>query len=646
MLLALVRMLALCALAVATAGAYLLDFRHDVTTGYALLLAGAAVIALLPEPSQAGSQTLTDWLAAILFLAAGIVLNARVATSVAAHPDLPGATQTALWLIGGLCLPLGFHFLDRLRGSLEPFLERADWLWLAGLSLAASAARVYRLDVGPPGLAPDELRPLGQTLKVLAGENLNAFWTDFQGFNGIFHYVSSFTVQWFGPLGLNVVQAAKLPGAALGGVSVGMLYLAVRAVAGRPVAATAGILLVWQPWHWSLSRFYYQYAADLGWISASIAFVLAGLRTGRFSLLAAGGFAAAAGASWLKTAVLAGPFAAALLVERLLAARDGRMQVVIAALVWGFSLTASIAPLAAQYARHPNAFWHYSEVSRKQAVEIERHGLSRERALTEGLRQAITVLQNRDAIHSRHAVRPDRPVLDLLLSALATVGFLWCVLHLHSSRSARIALLGFLFFLVPAAVSYPGDGVASISRRMQGDVFFIVWMAAEGAALVARRVFTPGYRFPFMVAIAASSMLLNLYAIRAIYGHSIYLWYDEMGGNKALILPALREAATAGGPVFFRPTYFSGGVLAAVADLPNVVAVSSVDELREKLTPLAGRRCTIVLTWDTATDRNDSPAWVDALADLIPVHCWQWGPSDPLGDPVYRVARVRLPDAP
>jgi hypothetical protein len=281
-------------------------------------------------------------------------------------------------------------------------------------------------------------------------------------------------------------------------------------------------------------------------------------------------------------------------------------------------------------------------VSRERIEELGKLGLTSLEGLGEGLMASIGVLQVRDAVRSRHSPRPGRPALDMVESAMATVGLLACLRRFFRDRAARICLLGFLFFLVPAVWSYPVNLLAATSRRMAGSSIFLAWMAAQGTALVAERLLAPRRRFAGMLLVAVTSLVLNAHALSTVYSDDGFIWYDELGVNRVYLLRALRAASEVG-PVFFRTTHQSAAVVSGIQDRPNVKVVKSPAEIRQELRKHAGELCTVILPWDTQFDGNDSPRWIEELADVIPLHYWQWGPPDLLGSSIYRLAQVRAP---
>jgi hypothetical protein len=646
MLAGLSRMLGFAALALALAGAYLLDFHRDVKRGYTLLLLGALVFVLLPEaPSQTDSKSihsrLAGWLSIVLLISAGIALCSVAAASVAEHPSIPGSEQAILWITGGLCLCLAFHLFDHHREPFVKLFERSDWAWIIGLAVAASAVRVLHLGVQPPGIVYDEIVPLSRTLALLKGANHAAFWTDDFALNGIFYQLNSLSIAYLGWLGFNTVQAAKVPGALCGGLSVGALYATARVLGTRPIAATAGVFLIYEGWHWVLSRLYYAYSGDLLWISLTTALLVAGLRSRRLSLQAAAGVAAAVGVTWLKTAVLIAPFAAVVLIDHVVTERATGWARFIPTLVWGLTFATCILPLAAQLNKQSTALTRFEQVSHNRTRELAQLGLTSSQGYVQGLLDSVGALQIEDRALPRHAPRPRRPILDLVESATATVGFITCLWRFPRDRAARLCLLGFLLFLWPAVSSYPED-LAAASRRMAGSSIFVAWMAAQGTSVAAKRLFRRKLQFPAMLLLATTSLVMNAYYLHTVYGADGFIWYQELGINRVYLVDAVRQAARLG-PVFFRPTYMSEGAWPAVQDLANATIVRTPAELREKLSTHPGEFCTVILPWDTKFDGNDSPRWIEDLADIIPTHDWQWGPPDLFGVPLYRTAQIRLP---
>ena len=641
--------IALAAIGLVFGGAYLLDAGQKIGWGYALLLVGSILLLIPlsgPERQERGDVG-NSWTPVVLAFAGAIGLTSCVTWSLFKRL-LPGSQQLIFWFAAGLCLIVGFHLLDRRRdpARFPRLFEKPDWLWMAGLLAVGTTVRLLNLAVQPPGLYADELWPLERTLRLMRTPFESGFLVDDLSMSGLFHQINIFSIKYLGWLGLDMVQSAKLPGVVFGGLSIALTYAIARLLSTRPIAATTGVFLLWQGLHWTLSRFYYLYAGDFFWISLATALLVGGLKSGRLSLIGGAGFVTAVATSWPKTAMMAGLWVGVLLLEDLLTKRVSGWKRFLPAGVCFLAFALSSLPLSVQLTKRPDTLWRFSEVSRIRALELERLHMTSAQAYLKGLLGAATVLQLHDSEMGRYPVRLGKPVLDIITSAMATVGFLWCILAFSRDRGARICLLGFLLFLLPAVGSYPAetDGRTDIvvPRRLAVTTLFLALSAAYGTAVVARRSAPERWRNGIMIGIAGASMVLNAYYVRTMYGKQPELWYEGMGVNRVYTVRVLRESARVG-PVFFRPTHYTEWVKSAIVDLPNVTFVESAKEIRAGLKNNPEQMCVIVLPWPTAMDPPDSTVWVQDLSDVIPPTSWVAGPPDLLGVPLYRIAYVRVP---
>lgn len=642
--------LALTCVAFVFAGAYALDAATAPALGYVLLLAGAAglvAVRALPEPDTDGQRPAVAWLTAALIgllLAAAVGMAAVNAISLrTVVAPFIGVLQIALWLAAGACCVAAGHLWDARRcpAPIARVYERRDWAIAAGLVALGAIARIANLATDPPGLAPDEIGPMSAALDLLHTGQRTAFAIDAQSMTGLFHWTTVFFLKYAAWLGLDNVQTAKLPNALFGALTVGALYLTVRALAPRAVAATAGLFLVWLGWPWILSRLYYLYSGDLLWIGLTTWLAVLGCTSGRLSVLAAAGFAAALGAAWFKTAVLAVPWLALICADFVFLPPPSPVRRrFLPPLFCGFALAVSLAPLLAEVVQQPDFLWRFGQVASLRDRLLADYGLTRTQGYLYGLRGVFTVLQVHEAEVGRHVARLGHPALDLVTSALATVGVLWSLWHVRRSRGARLAVLGFALFLVPAVTSFPADGNPAASRRMVGSAFFVAWLAGIGAGVVAERTVRARRRTAVMLALGGLSIALNVHAVRTSYNTRFYQWHEELGVNLVYLVRALRQAAIAG-PVIFHPTYETHLAALGVFDLPNVRQVGTVEDLRAAIRDGCPRMCTVILPWPSPFEANDTPAWIEQLSDLIPPHAWAFGESDPAGVPLYRRAEVR-----
>ena len=472
---------------------------------YALLLAAAlALVILHRRRDSAVGQWPTSYLGAVL---AAVALLTALSVSVSLSgvgSMLAGLSSYQLlvsWLVSGLSIVAVCHLWDRRHADrIEACgLDRLDAAIAIALFAGALGLRAWGLTVEPPGLAFDEGVPLARTLALAADPSRPLFIVDDMAMPGIFHYVMIAFLNTFGWISLDTVWTAKLASVVLGSLSVAAFFLVVRLVSQRSIAVVVGGFLLLQGWHWLYSRFYYLYAGDLCWIAAALVSTVAGLKTRRLALIALGGVFAAIGLAWWKTAALAGPLVGVVVIESLLSGRlraAVRPLAPVAASLVPFLIM--VTPIVVQTAGDSRTVWRFEDVQKKRDEIRARKDMGQLEAYARGALEPFMVLQVRYGNFGRYSFRPQEPVLNFIVSALATVGFVWCLWNFRRERSARICLIGFLLLLWPVVSSYPEDMPASMPRRAVGASLFVGWMTGQGACVLAQTLL-PGAGWPFLV---------------------------------------------------------------------------------------------------------------------------------------------------
>ena len=644
------RTLAVLAVLVLFASTFSLDGALDqYPTRYGILLAAAAIlVAVRRLGGDAGAlpRALAPkryWLYAVVPAWAAVVGAVWLTFPAYAPRPFSGPEQLQIWIASGACAIFAAHLCDRRRArvSTVDFTGR-DWLIMAALFVAGTVARLWNLTLTPPSLAFDEAWPFGRTLQIVMMPNRAPFHVDDYAMSAFYHYVSGASIRLFEWTGLDTLQAAKLPNVLFGGLSCAVLYAAVRLVASRRIAATAPLFLVWLTWPWILSRMHYSYSGDLLWIGLATTLVMAAFAADRMALAAAGAVAAALGVAWVKSAVLAAPWVLLICLERIIARRAWRPRQLAVPAACALTLAIAVAPIAAQLYAQPDFLWRYQDVLRQRAAMLQQQGLSSLDGYIGGVIGAFTVLQAHEAPLGRHIARLKYPALDPITSALATLGFCWALWRWRRDWGGRIAIAGFFVFLWPAISSFPTEAGPAVSRRMIGSAFFICWLAGYGADIVTRTTLPARRRLAAMLALGLAAIILNAYYLRTFYDTRLYHLAEEMGVNRAAIIHALREA-NATGPVFFHPTRTTESALAGTIDMPYVIPVGTVEDVRNGLARFPGRLVTVILPTNTLAEVTDTTDWIAKLADVIPPSEWQFGTTDPVGTPYYRRALVYVP---
>ena len=286
------RTLAVLAALTLFAGALSLDGALDsYALHYAVIVGAAAIlVALRMFGGDAGAVPRADaparyWLYAAPPLVVAIACSVWLTFPTQAPRLFTGPEQLMLWAAIGAGAVLAAHLCDRRRDRQSTLDFRGrDWLIMLALFVAGTASRLWNLTLTPPALAFDEAWPFARTLQLLVQANLTPFHVDDFAMSAIYHYVSGASIVLFSWTGLDTLQAAKLPNVLFGGVSVALVYAAVRIVADRRIAATAALFLVWLTWPWILSRMHYSYSGDLMWVALATTLVMAGFAADRMAL--------------------------------------------------------------------------------------------------------------------------------------------------------------------------------------------------------------------------------------------------------------------------------------------------------------------------------------------------------------------------
>lgn len=180
-------------------------------------------------------------------------------------------------------------------------LKKVNWLILSILVLA-SLLRLWRLNVNPPSLSPDEAALGYNAYSILKtgrdeyGKILPIIFKSFGDYKpGLYVYL---TVPFVATLGLNE-WSVRLPSALAGVVAVYLLYLIVKKfteekenqLLERTLPIISALLLAINPWHIHLSRGAWEVNVSLTLALSGIYFFLKSLKNSRYLIFSASLFA-------------------------------------------------------------------------------------------------------------------------------------------------------------------------------------------------------------------------------------------------------------------------------------------------------------------------------------------------------------------
>lgn len=638
------RMVVISAIAALCFGVYGLETSlFSARTSYLYLLGGASLLAMMGGRSDRRESEHSLVLPWVFILAAAtcacLVLKHAAVVKNYGRADVTNEITLWMWAVG-LCLAAAYYLDRRLSVPSTRRFDTSDYVLGALIFVAALGLRL----VGPSTAAPDEVIHFSEmrSLKNL----VSSPWTiSANAYPFLFYWLIYFTTDFFSPI-LDAYDLDKLLSAIFASLSVSAFYFVVRLFSARHVATSAAILLTFFGWHWVNSRFIYLYPYDLALMMFGALSALLAFQGGRALPATVSGIVCALALISAHIAVFVLPFTALIFLDYLLVPGVlGRSRIVRVACVMGTSFILAYAPYIAVLL-HSDAFAALFMRSISARAEKERRmaamGISPSEDFFFVLKDAFYQFQIQAYDTFRHYFRPDKPLLDPVLSGLSTLGFVVSLKSFLRRRECRIALVGTFVFIVPMILSFPlySTDPHGLSRRMIGTSFFIAWLGALGAEAFAKVVVREVNRPRATVMLCCCSALFNVYALFAVYFQPPPLrWLTDHGIHRSAMLRAARHGGAAGIKTIVlvnEMTRFNGGT----SDLPSVSVYETVDQVRAALQSGGPGLYLVILPQIWSPTGVSSQGAEMQLVDRIPLHTWLPGELDPAGVPMFAKAYV------
>ncbi len=280
---------------------YRREFYRDgvVFYGVALLMIALALRQSRRRVERATERRAWVWrdYASVVAIVGGSVLSIASGWIAARRVPVGGyAGLFWMWLIGVGWFLLAFvpslpvDWRPRLLGWLR--CHRKELLLLAALLLAAFWLRAVNLRDIPRNLGGDEGTQMADALDLLGPPLGNPFATGWFAVPTMTFMAFGVAMRLFGA----TVAGARMLAALAGVGAVLFTYLLARELWGRRVAWMAALLLAAGHYHLHFSRLASNQVIDALFVTATLFFLLRGLRLGKYGLLALAG--ATAGAAW------------------------------------------------------------------------------------------------------------------------------------------------------------------------------------------------------------------------------------------------------------------------------------------------------------------------------------------------------------
>jgi hypothetical protein len=514
-----------------------------------------------------------------------------------------------------------------------------------GIGIFALALAVRM--AGPSGAALDEVMCFSEMRSLL--KIASPPWiTSATAYPYLFHWIIFFVAELLRDI-IDPYDLEKLLSAVSASVSVAALYFTVRIFSPRYVALCASIILTFLGWHRVNSRFIYVYPHDFAFLMVGVLSALVAFQSGRILPAVVCGVASALALISAKIAVFALPFVFLIFLDYLRAPGEtSRRATWKVAVGIALAFLVAMAPYFSSLLRlgvAASLFTRFGDATFQKERRLAAMGLSPSDDFFFVLRDAFLQLQISSYDTFRHYFRPGSPLLDPVLSLLATVGFVGAAVRFFRRRECRIALVGVFLFILPMILAFPLDSTDphGLSRRMVGATFFIAWLGALGAQNVARVVFTERFVPRVAIVLCSCSAILNFYYFFSVYVRpSPYRWLSDHGIYRHAMIRAARLSGSKEIDTIVLENEMNR-FLNAIIDFPSVKVVDSVDGLRTALrTGGSGIRLVIIPPYFAGTVVS-SNRFRQELADVIPLHAWLPGNTDQADVPMFYKAYVELP---
>ncbi|MGE3911460.1 MAG: PA14 domain-containing protein [Chloroflexota bacterium] len=406
--------------------------------------------------AENGQETLAG--ALVRVRSALIVMLAAVLVEVGSLALFWGGRLLSIaWLLhllaAGVLVHAFWQSSRQIERSLVPGWSRTDSVWIAILTLAGLALRVWNIDSVPLGLWFDESQRGLEVLRMLAEPTYRPIFAAgiLQEPTGLWYLM----MPLISSLGRSPV-ALRLPVAIGGALGVAAVYVLARVMYGRRVAVAAAGLTVALAWHLNFSRIALPAILSLTCDTFAAAMFVGGLRRNSRFLLGTAGVVGGAGLYFYYTSQLM-PFVLVLGAAQQVVANRLRSirTLLIGLVVFGLGFLLAAGPFVFYAATNWERF---SARAGTVSVFREVESAGSYDPLINNVRAHLLMFHVRGDPNGRHNWS-GHPMLDAVTGGLAVLG-----LALAISRFWRLEQLVLLAW-IPAALA--------------GGIFSITWEAPQ-----------------------------------------------------------------------------------------------------------------------------------------------------------------------
>lgn len=430
--------------------------------------------------------------AGLIVMGVVLSLGATSATNRAAL-EAPLGLPVALWLLGNACYVAAFVPWRSLRAInwgawARGLAQYADEIALvAAIVGLALLLRTFDLGNIPISLGGDEAEMGLQARDVLWGRLTNPFATSWFSHPTMFFFLQSLALRVFG----TTVFGLRFLSALIGTLTVLAMYLLVRELHTRWLAAVTAILLAVYPYHIQFSRIGLNNIADPFWAATVFLLTIHGINSRRIGYFVAAGLAMGL-SQYFYHGVRLVPAMLAVLVAYWLLQEPRRILSQIGSFVvmLGGALI-TLAPLILYYVNNSHLFM---ERYNQQGIfpsgwltrETARTGESAASLILDRVRQKL--LQFNFIPDTSGFYGPHTPLLDWLAGVLFIFGLAYAIYRVRD-RSYFLFVMWFFVGLVSGAVLIIDEAGSARTVTLTAPLMFFVGLGLVKLAEIAARLF-------------------------------------------------------------------------------------------------------------------------------------------------------------
>jgi 4-amino-4-deoxy-L-arabinose transferase-like glycosyltransferase len=351
--------------------------------------------------------------------------------------SLLAVLTAAMWLDRRLARPNSKQATVTFGSDYRPAFEtqpadlsrRTVWMGLGLILLLAAALRLFRFHDLPFGVWYDEAVNGLQAMRILGEAGYLPLFVESIHAPAHYLYLVAASIAWLGP----TAQAVRAVSVVIGVVSIWAAYFLGRELHGKTMGLVLALLIALSRWHINFSRIGMYNISTPFFELLALAFLLRGLRRGRYTDYALSGLSVGLGLSFYSVFQLFIVVMAHYLFSTAILSGLGRFvrHTWAGLVVFVLAALLVVAPIARYAQIHPDTYFARARQTSLYRAKEPETWLP---ALGENLRRHLLMFHYQGDRNGRHNL-PNEPMLDPFSGALMFLGLLFCLRRAHHPQA-------------------------------------------------------------------------------------------------------------------------------------------------------------------------------------------------------------------